>query len=569
MRFYFFSFFVFLASSLPTFAATQNKYCEELLSGINTFVKQSQTKKTEFWDDQTEHRIDADYSIYDENFFRRYFRERNGNYEPTYFASDEDQILEFSSRFSRAGSPAFLEKMEPGSSYKGTEEEIEALREARDFITNQWVFYYMNFKKDIDNLIDNEVTLHAQLWALKKQLELKVDWDDFILPIIRDGAFAGFVEYPFQNAADVKVKINKLDEQIKSQKNTWFNDGFIQHRKFEQALIRSNLEILRNRLLFYKRNEVALGNVFGLEQEAVLQTIEELLDDQALNPDTKSVKKLERKIFWRELRGLQNSESVKKFKNFYEGLNSMEKMDLGDFSLRSYISSAKIAIVGTLITTVSVAAINGIMGGNFNYKITDIAQTHYSSHLEVARTKLAEDRVEALLDHMKRQFPLEFRRVMRGKDYDPFKKEDSEMISTLLDEVYEYTDVLSYVDTETLREDAFRQRIVRVTMAMTEERRRFELAGITDDAHFEDLCRRYVAAGYITEDQVEGIRKLRLRLGLEPLSKEEIKIVIMKIVREKIDRDALPEIPIASVAGVDSSSVSGVESSGVANIGSK
>lgn len=177
-------------------------------------------------------------------------------------------------------------------------------------IVTGWIKSFENYQKDIDNLLEERISLQYN-YSLLKKLKLKKDEvRDIKLTIKRNGQFVEEIITVRKSDKDVDYQIKRFKEQIREMDGTLFKNGKIKERVIRQAMLNDILTILQREFEYGLKNSAAPNNELVKE----LDKINALLKNSTFKPTTYGVYRITNKVFLRELAALSKLDvAYKKF----------------------------------------------------------------------------------------------------------------------------------------------------------------------------------------------------------------------------------------------------------------
>jgi hypothetical protein len=163
-------------------------------------------------------------------------------------------------------------------------------------VVSGWIKSFENYQKDVDNLLDERISLQYNLKVLKafKQTE---DVQDIKLVIKRNGELKEEVITLRKSDKDKNFQIARLKGEIKALDGTVIKNGKIKDRIIQQAALYDMLTITQREF------EYGIKNTDGAHPELTLELekINTLLAKAELKPTTYGVYRVTNKIFIREV----------------------------------------------------------------------------------------------------------------------------------------------------------------------------------------------------------------------------------------------------------------------------
>ena len=176
-------------------------------------------------------------------------------------------------------------------------------------VVQGWMKNFENYKTDVDNILDERITVQYNLSLLKK-LKLKDESRDIKLIFKRDGKLVEEIITVRKSDKDVDYQIKRLKQEISSLDGTLLKNGKLKERIVRQAMLKDALTILQREF------EYALKNTPAPDAELIkeLEKINALLAKSDYQATTYGVYRITNQVFIREMISLAKLDvAYKKF----------------------------------------------------------------------------------------------------------------------------------------------------------------------------------------------------------------------------------------------------------------
>ncbi len=173
-----------------------------------------------------------------------------------------------------------------------------------------WMKSFESYQKDIDQLLEERISLQYNLSLLKKLKLKKDEVRDIKITIKKNGHFVEEIITVRKSDKDLDYQIKRFKAEIKEMDGTLLKNGKIKERVIRQAMLNDILTILQREF------EYALKNSPAPNEELVkeLDKINLLLKNSDFKPTTYGVYRVTNKVFIRELIALSKMDvAYKKF----------------------------------------------------------------------------------------------------------------------------------------------------------------------------------------------------------------------------------------------------------------
>jgi len=217
--------------------------------------------------------------------FNQSLRNWNYNRYPSFYLFNEEEIVPMAKRYAEN-----LEKIATNQVPADDDETTKAF-----VAVSEWFKAYKNYTVDMDQLIEERISLQYNLKLLKK-LKLDSEPKDIQLTIKRAGQLKSEIITLRKEDKNLAHTINKLKQEMKELDGTLLKNGKIKDRIIRQAMLQDMLTILQREMEYASKN--------GFEGPALTKEMEEvaaLLKQTEFSPVTFGVYKIQNKIFIREL----------------------------------------------------------------------------------------------------------------------------------------------------------------------------------------------------------------------------------------------------------------------------
>lgn len=163
-------------------------------------------------------------------------------------------------------------------------------------VVSSWIQAFTSYKKDIDQLLEERISLQYNLSLLKK-LKLKDDIQDIKLSIKRNGEFVEEIITLRKSDKDLAYQIKKLKSEISALDGSLLKNGKIKDRMIRQAALDDMLTILQREF------EYGLKNMDAPNPELIkeMNKINMLLASAEFRPATYGIYRITNKVFMREV----------------------------------------------------------------------------------------------------------------------------------------------------------------------------------------------------------------------------------------------------------------------------
>lgn len=161
---------------------------------------------------------------------------------------------------------------------------------------SEWKKSYINYKNELDQLIEERISLQFNISLLKK-IKLDDEIKDVELIIKRGGVFQKEIVTLRKEDRNLKATINKLKQEMKGLDGSLFSNGRLKDRIIRQAMLQDMLTILHREMEYVVKNSPHPSEDFIKE----FDQLSLLIKQQDFVPSTYGIYKIENKIFLKEV----------------------------------------------------------------------------------------------------------------------------------------------------------------------------------------------------------------------------------------------------------------------------
>ncbi|MBC7430047.1 MAG: hypothetical protein H7336_15640 [Bacteriovorax sp.] len=176
-------------------------------------------------------------------------------------------------------------------------------------LVQSWIKSYENYQTEVDQLLEERISLQYNLTLLKK-LKLKEDSRDIKLSVKRGGHFVDEVVTLRRSDKDLNFQIKKLKTELKEFDGTLLKNGKIKDRIIRQAALNDMMTIVQREFEYALKNNQSPTEDMTKE----LEKLNTLIKQPELQPTTYGVYRITNKVFIREIAALSKIDvAYKKF----------------------------------------------------------------------------------------------------------------------------------------------------------------------------------------------------------------------------------------------------------------
>lgn len=212
----------------------------------------------------------------------------NNNKYPTFYVFSDEEVIPAAKKYFKTMTDKFP---------AGAELDEEAVKNFE--LVESWIKSYENYKVEVDQLLNEKISLQYNLSLLKK-LKLKEDQRDIKLSVMRGGVLVDEIITLRKSDKDLAYQIKKLKSELQDFDGTLLKNGKIKDRIIRQAALEDMLTIVQREF------EYALKNTKepSLEMLQEMEKLNALIKVESLKPTTYGVYRITNKVFIREILAL-------------------------------------------------------------------------------------------------------------------------------------------------------------------------------------------------------------------------------------------------------------------------
>lgn len=216
-------------------------------------------------------------------------RNWNNNRYPAFYLSHEEDIVPHAKKY-----------LESISQVLNNGAQINEEISANFDLVNAWIKNFENYQKDIDNLLDERISLQYNLSLLKKLKLADGESRDIKLIFKRNGETVEEIITFHQDDKNLSFKIKELQNEIRDFDGTILKNGKIKDRLIRQAMLKDVVTIV------HREMEAPIKNAKNINSEVLneFQRIGLLLKKSEFDPGTYGLFKVTNKIFLNEVANL-------------------------------------------------------------------------------------------------------------------------------------------------------------------------------------------------------------------------------------------------------------------------
>ncbi len=217
-------------------------------------------------------------------------RNFNNNRYPAFYLFSEEDVVPMAKKYAK-----ILEKI----AHQETPLDKESAK-AFDLIQS-WQHSFVNYQKELDDLIEERISLQYNLNLLKKlKIDPKDSAKDLKITFKRNGEMISEVISLRAEDGNLDFVMNRIKKELVELDGTLLKDGKIKDRILRQAMLEDMLTIVHREL------ESKVKNAPNIHEDVVreLEKLTQMFKNSDFDPSTFGVYKITDKIFMREILNL-------------------------------------------------------------------------------------------------------------------------------------------------------------------------------------------------------------------------------------------------------------------------
>ena len=228
----------------------------------------------------------------------------NNNKYPAFYIFSDEEVIPSAKQYFKTMSDKFPAGAELNEGAVKNYELVES-----------WIKSFENYKVEVDQLLEERISLQYNLTLLKK-LKLKEETRDIKLSVMRSGKLVDEIITLRKSDKDLDYQIKKLKSEISEFDGTLLKNGKIKDRIIRQAALEDMITIVHREFEYSLKNSQEISPEVSADMLKELERLAVLLKQEELKPVTYGVYRITNKIFIRELLALSKMDVA--YKNFVE-----------------------------------------------------------------------------------------------------------------------------------------------------------------------------------------------------------------------------------------------------------
>lgn len=222
----------------------------------------------------------------------------NNNKYPAFYIFSDEEIIPAAKKYFTTMTDKYP---------AGAELDEEAVKNFE--LIQSWIKSYQNYQREVDQLLEERISLQYNLSLLKK-LKLTEDPRDIKISIMRGGQLVDEIVTLRKSDKDLAYQIKKLKSELQEFDGSLLKNGKIKDRIIRQAALADMLTIVQREFEYALKNTEAPSE----EMTKALDHLNALIKQEDLQATTYGVYRITNQVFIRELVALSKLDvAYKKF----------------------------------------------------------------------------------------------------------------------------------------------------------------------------------------------------------------------------------------------------------------
>jgi hypothetical protein len=285
-----------------------------------------------------------------------------------------------------------------------------------------WSNKFKNYKQDVDNLVNERISLAYNLDILKKY-SFDGDRAEVDLFYIKDGKKVSEKMVFYRDDKNLQYYINQLDKRITQLDggafDWWFDEGIIKQRIIQQAMLKDKVTIVHRELEYFINNTEGIDEVVLKELKEKLKEYQEVLENLDFSPSNYGINKVTNKALRKELWSLPKT--VKGYKKIQDGKKIMNELlsDQDKDRLKFFTNGHARVFQGTALGALISGSGASIWLGVKEYFIWDENKKY-----ECVKKKNEEEFLTCIEEYIEKKYPMIFQAAILSGEFNPFDYEN-------------------------------------------------------------------------------------------------------------------------------------------------
>lgn len=338
------------------------------------------------------------------------FKNWNDNKYVSLYMFDEEETVASAAVYSK-----LLKK-----SFEGGELNEDELLVLKSIDT--WASKFQSYKQDVDNLVNERISLAYNLDILKKY-SFDGDRAEVDLIFVKNGKQVSEKMVFYRDDKNLQYYINQLDKRITQLDggmfDWWFDEGIIKQRIIQQAMLKDKVTIVHRELEYFIHNTPGIDEVVLKQLTEKLKSYQTILESLEFKPSSYGINKVTNKALKNELWSLPKT--VKGYKKIQDGKKIMNELlsDQDKDRLKFFTNGHARVFQGTALGALVSGSGASIWIGLKEYFVWDENKKY-----ECVKKKNEEEFLTCIEDYIEKKYPMIFQAAILSGDFNPFDYEN-------------------------------------------------------------------------------------------------------------------------------------------------
>ncbi|OUR96612.1 hypothetical protein A9Q84_09715 [Halobacteriovorax marinus] len=308
-----------------------------------------------------------------------------------------------------------------GKIFKKSKEGLELSEDEVILLKNVdgWVSKFKNYKQDMEDLINERVSLAYNVDILKKY-KFSGDRAEVDLVFVKNGKEVSEKMVFYKDDKNLQYYTNQLEKRITQLDggmfDWWFDEGIIKQRIIQQAMLKDKVTIVHRELEYFINNTEGISDKIMDQLKSKFKELDEFLANFEFKPSNYGINKVTNKSLKNELWNLPKT--VKGFKKLQDGKKVMNELltDQDKDRLKFFSNGYARVFQGT-----AVGALASGSGASIWIGLKDYFVWGENKKYECVKMKKEEEFLNCIVEYIEKKYPLLYQAAILSGEFNPFE----------------------------------------------------------------------------------------------------------------------------------------------------
>lgn len=334
------------------------------------------------------------------------FKNWNDNKYVSLYMFDEDETVASAAVF--------------GKIFKKSKEGVELTEDEQVLLKNvdTWISKFTNYKQDMDDLINERVSIAYNLDVLKKY-KFEGDRAEVELMFVKNGKQVNETMVFYRDDKNLQYYINQLEKRVTQLDggmfDWWFDEGIIKQRIIQQAMLKDKVTIVHRELEYFINNTDGIPDEIMAELKTKFRELDDFLANFEFKPSNYGINKVTNQSLRKELWNLPKT--VKGFKKLQDGKKVMNELltDQDKDRLKFFSNGYARVFQGT-----AVGALVSGSGASIWIGLKDYFVWGENKKYECVKKKKEEEFLNCIVEYIEKKYPILYQSAILSGEFNPF-----------------------------------------------------------------------------------------------------------------------------------------------------